>query len=87
MEHIADVVRRALVDAQAKMDARARVTRHEATAALNKALTSKSYNELNACEDAMCDYQIALGAEYQARKALDAHDDRQRQQDRIPGEV
>lgn len=80
MEHIADPLRRILVETQRKMDARARVTRHHAQAALNRALTSKSYSELNACEDVMCDYQLALGAEYKARSALDAYDGKQRKQ-------
>lgn len=78
MEHLADVVRRALVDAQKKMEDRARVKRSEANAALNRAKTSTSFGVLNMCEDVMCDYQLACGDEFKARQALKAHDEKQR---------
>lgn len=78
MELLGDIARRVLVNAHKQAENRARVTRHEAKAAMTTALTSKSYRELNACEDVMCNHQIAMGAEFKARKALSDHDEKPR---------
>lgn len=74
MEHLGDIARRVLVESLRQADARARVTRHEADAAMKTALTSVSYAELNHCEDVMCQYQLALGVEDKAKKALKSYD-------------